>query len=79
MALSKSIPTSSNAVASYWNIIGVYSNRIEKFIEVQLAGYVDEATRRATNVDGSPKFRPLDNGTMRFTGPDYDALTRRAP
>lgn len=79
MAIKKSITTSSNTVASYWNIVGVYANRLEKFVEIQLAGYVDEATRRAAREDGSAMYRPLESATQKLVGADYTAVTIDGP
>jgi hypothetical protein len=79
MALKKTIKTSANVDASYWTLFLVSSNRRSKYIEISLAGYVDEPTRRAVNADGTPEFVPADTASMLVNGPDYDKLTANGP
>ena len=79
MALKKTIRTSSNVDASYWTLFFVASNKQSKYIEISLAGYVDEPTRRAVKADGSPEYLPVDTASARITNEDYDKLVANGP
>ena len=67
MSLKKKIPAPSGAVAQYWRIAGILFNEAGRVLEIHLAGYIDEATRRAVNEDGSPKFTELCAASQRLT------------
>ena len=67
MALLISKPSPSGAVAKYWRIAGFLLNESDKVLEIHLLGYIDEAKRRATNEDGTPKFSQLCVAGHRLT------------
>jgi hypothetical protein len=64
MALSKSIQTQFGIPATYWMVDGMAVTPIEAHAEIRLAGYVDEASRRAG-------FAPLERATVTLTGKDF--------
>lgn len=74
MALKKNITTPSGASAEYWRICGLLVNEEQKSLEIYVAGYVDEKTRRATKEDGAPKFCALAQGGNRVAGEQWDEM-----
>jgi hypothetical protein len=78
MALNQSKKSPSGAVAKYWRIAGVLIHEWEKNLEVILAGYIDEATRRALNEDGEPEFKELMAVVVRVTPDQWATLFSEA-
>ncbi len=64
MALIKRIPTDFGIAAEYWSILSLEMNRVQRAVQVTMAGYADEAARR----DG---HRPLAVVPLAFDGDHF--------
>lgn len=75
MALLHRIPTDFGIDACYWHIRALELNRVERRLTVLMAGYVDEAARRADR-------RPVATVAVPLADTDYpggdDALSYAA-
>lgn len=66
MALALSIPTEFGVDARYWHIHALELNRVQRSVTVLMAGYVDEAARRAGR-------RPVATVAVPLSGAAYPA------
>lgn len=64
MALIKRLPTDFGIVAEYWSILSLEMNRLQRAVQVTMAGYANEAARR----DG---HRPLAVVPLAFGGEEF--------